>query len=264
MNLFEFDDYQEFLKCHVKLKSNERGYLTRLADGAGCQKSYLSQVIKGHVHFTPEHAMGLALFWNLSDSEAEYFVDLVHLGRTSYQPLKNKIRARLNAIRSERKSLAKRLHEKSIPDHEAQTYYASWIPSALHVAMDIKKLRTVESAAQALGLPTEVVRRHMELLESLGLVKRLDQEWIPSGRNLHLPNSSVFTVMNHQNWRSRALIDSQRGDQGLHYTAVQTLSLNDFERVRELILKNIDQHREIIGPSKSEAVACFCLDWFQL
>jgi uncharacterized protein (TIGR02147 family) len=264
MHVFDFEDYQEFLKSDVKAKAGQRGYLTRLAEGAGCQKSYLSQVIKGHVNFTPEHAMRLALFWNLSEMESEYFIELVHLGRTSFQPLKNKIRARLNALQAQRKNLAKRLNESSFSEPEAQVYYASWIPSALHVAVDLEKVRTADALAHLLGLPLEVVKTHMEFLVRLGLVNKKGQEWWPTGRNIHLPNSSSFNMMNHQNWRSRALVDSQKGDAGgIHYTSIQTLSFKDYETIQELVLEGIDHQRKIVGPSEPQTMACLCVDWFQ-
>ncbi len=210
--------------------------------------------------------MRLALFWNYDENESEYFIQLVHLGRTSFQPLKNKIRARLKELKAARENLAKRFQQNSIQDSEAQAlYYSSWIPSALHVMVDIQNLRTLESISKYLGLPTDVVKKQLEALERLGLVKREDGRWHPGGKNIHLPKASPFTAINHKNWRDRAHINAQRPEQdGLHYTAIQTLRLQDFELIKDLLLKFIEQQRKIVGPSESEELACFTCDWFRI
>ncbi len=266
MIVFDFNDYHDFLHYQIKDNSDVRGYLTQLAKAAECQKSYLSQVIKGRVHFTPEHATKLTLFWNLNDSESEYFIQLVHLGRTSFMPLIKKIRFRLKEIKSTRENFAQRFQQESVPSIEAQSsYYSSWIPGAIHVIVDIEKYRTLEAIATRLALPPNLVKSHLEILMSLGLVIKQGAQWLPTGKNIHLPKASMFTVVNHQNWKSRALLDCQMSDTaGVHYSAIQTLSTNDYENLKDLLLGFIDQQRKTIEPSKPEEIVCFTCDWFKI
>lgn len=266
MTVYDYDEYLDFLKAIIKNNSKTRGYLTELAQAAGCQKSYLSQVIRGMVHFTPEHAMKLALFWELSEIESDYFIQLVHLGRTSFQPLKNKIKDQLKVLKEQKDNMTMRFKQSSFDDEAKQMlYYSTWIMAAIHVMVDIERLRTSEAIAKHLNLSTEIVKNQLEKLEQLGLVKRHNLHWLPTGKGLHLPKGSVFTTINHQNWRDRALIDSQNPKaDSVHYTSVQTLSLKDFEVIKENILKFIDQQRKIIAPSKEEEVVCFTCDWFKI
>ncbi|MEQ1666631.1 MAG: hypothetical protein ABL927_14800, partial [Bdellovibrionales bacterium] len=71
--------------------------------------------------------------------------------------------------------------------------------------------------------------------------------------------------LNHQNWRSQALLDAQKiRSDSIHYTSIQTLSFSDFEKLKELILKFIDNQRDIIKSSKEEQLACFTCDWFRV
>ncbi len=266
MNIFEFGDYQELLKSQIKENSEKRGYLTLLAKEVGCQKSYLSQVIRGQVHFTPEHAMKLALFWNLSESESEYLIQLVHLGRTSFPPLVKKITNRLSEIKTSQANLEQRFRSNSFQDVEAQAlYYSNWMTSAIHILVDIEAFRKIESIGQRLNLSFQLVRSQLEKLERLNLVKRQGLDWLPSGKGMHLPKRSLLTGANHQNWRSRAIMDSQLEESdGVHYTAIQSLSLTDFEEVKALILKLIDRQRNLVGPSKAEELACLTCDWFRV
>ncbi|MGZ3712233.1 MAG: hypothetical protein ACXVBE_10770, partial [Bdellovibrionota bacterium] len=42
-------DYRSFLRLVVAEEGKERGYRKRLADQAGCQPAYLSQILSGNV-----------------------------------------------------------------------------------------------------------------------------------------------------------------------------------------------------------------------
>ncbi len=266
MSLFDFDDYKAFLKLHISENSAQRGYITLLARAASCQKSYLSQVLKGHAHLTPEHAMGLALFWSLDDIESEFFIQLVNLGRTSFSPLKNKILMRLQSLREEKENLGRRFKQGALADDAAQQlYYSSWIMSALHVIVDIEKFRTVNEISTYLNLSENLVSKNLNVLEKLQLVKKQGGRWLPSGKSIHLPKESLFTIMNHQNWRGRALLNAQDTQPGsVHYTSVQSLSVADYEKVTHMIIKFLDEQRKIVGPSKEEQLACLTLDWFRV
>jgi len=74
-------DYRSFLLSVVEDPEKTRGYRKRLADEAGCQPSYLSQMLKGSVELTLEQAERLCGFWKLDELEAEIFLNLVLMGR---------------------------------------------------------------------------------------------------------------------------------------------------------------------------------------
>ncbi|MEQ1666426.1 MAG: TIGR02147 family protein, partial [Bdellovibrionales bacterium] len=193
MNIYAFEDYKDFLRENIRKNSTIRGYNTNLAKAAGCQKSYLSQVIKSNVHLTPEHAIGVALFWNLNELESEYFLQLVHLGRTSYTPLKNKIKTRLGEIKEQSENLSLRYSADSLTDEfSLKNYYSYWLTSALHIVVDIEKLRTVDAISKYFCVPEAIVRNNLEELERLGLVKRDGGQWLSLQRSIHLSKNSPF------------------------------------------------------------------------
>jgi len=266
MEIFRFESYREYLRRQIEANSGQRGYLTKLAKGANCQKSYLTLVVRGEVHFTPEHAMGLAEFWGLSDLESDYFLDLVSFERASTPSLRAKLKKRLVELQKANSDLGKRYSESGIDSSEAQAiYYSAWHMSAIHVTLSIPGTQSAEEISEKLQLPLEIVRTGLAKLREIGVVKNDGSKWKAAKGNLHVGKDSMFNSLNHQNWRTRAVADSQRKDSaGLHYTAVQSVSRDDFRKIRELLLKSIDQQRKIVAPSKDEILATFCCDWFEV
>ena len=62
-----------------------------------------------------------------------------------------------------------------------------------------------------------------------------------------------------------AVDDSKRKNSGgLHYTVTQSVSKNDIQKIKFLFLELINQYHAIAGPSASEDLVCFCLDFFEI
>jgi uncharacterized protein (TIGR02147 family) len=265
MNVFNYDDYKSYLRAAIK-ESPERGYLTKLAAAAGCQKSYFTQVLHHHVHFTPEHATSLCRFWNFDDNEEDYFIELVNYARAGTQLLRHRIQKRLTQIKDEKLTLAKRFKASDITDEESRAfYYSSWLISAIHMAITIPDLQTVKSLSRHFRSEENEISKILEQLYKFGLAAKKGSAWVTTNKMIHLPRNSVFTSMNHLNWRNQALIDSQQHKKdSIHYTSITSLSKSDFYEIQQLVLKFIDQKRKIITPSKEEVLGCFTCDWFEV
>jgi uncharacterized protein (TIGR02147 family) len=263
-NLFEAGDYKDYLQTRIRENSAIKGYKTALASAAGCQKPYFSQVINSHIHLTPEHAMGLALYWNLNEKETEYWLTLVHLARTSFPPLVRSLNAKLEMIRKESRDLARRYPSAAIEEFEQQSvYYSSWIYGAIHLLVESPFYRSPQALAKRLHLPVEVVNRKAADLERIGLLRKNEGKYESTNRFLHLPKESPLNLTSHHNWRSQALLDvSDEQPDSVHYTAVQALSRADALAVRSLVLEFLDAQRKIVAPSPSEEAYCLTLDWF--
>ena len=81
-SVYEFIDYKLFLKKCIA-QSEQRGFTTRLAEAAGCQRSYFSTVLSGNIHLLPEHLFGICEFLKLSNDESEYLflvLDYIRVG----------------------------------------------------------------------------------------------------------------------------------------------------------------------------------------
>lgn len=265
MDLFEYIDYKAFLKEKIR-ESGERGYLTQIAEAASCQKSYLTQVLNHHVHFTPEHAAGISIFFNFDESEGDYFIELVNLARAGSEILKKRIQRRLAQIKQERLNLSKRFKVESISDDASRAlYYSHWLISAVHMAVTIPGLTTPKSLSQHFHVEETEIQKILEKLNSLGVVEKEGGRWKTTSSLIHLPKDSMFSQMNHLNWRMQAVLDSQKANRDhVHYTSIASLSKIDFQSIQATILRMLDQQRKTITSSKEEILGCFTCDWFEV
>lgn len=264
MNLFRYETYKDILIAQIASNPGGRGYRTKLAEAAGCQLSFLSQVIHSHVHLTPDHAAGLCEYWGFDNEERDYFLELVNLARAGSPILKTILLKRLAEIRAKHEDLASRYKKReSIREKDQALYYSSWHLSAIHILLTISEFRTVEEIAKRLSLPPSMVQQSLQQLTRIGLAVRKSGVWLPTENDLHLPKDSPFTSMNHSNWRHRATLDSCRREKGgVHYTTVHSVSRSDFEKIKEMALRFLDQTRAVVRTSPEEEVTCMTLDWF--
>lgn len=77
MILYNYQDYKSYLRDRCAERSSARGFQSLLAKAAGCQAPFISQMLRSHVHITPDHACGLAEFLGLDEVETEYFLNLL-------------------------------------------------------------------------------------------------------------------------------------------------------------------------------------------
>lgn len=178
MDIFSFNSYKEFIKKQINDNSESRGYQSKLAEAARCQKSYLSHILHSHHHLNPDQACGLALFWDLNNEETDWFLLLVDIERAQSESLKKRLREKLRYIKTAREDLAPRFKKPRIKVSEKEFfYYSSWHWSAIHIITSIPRYQTVEAISEKLGLPKSLVRDCLQNLEEIGLVKASNGRW---------------------------------------------------------------------------------------
>jgi uncharacterized protein (TIGR02147 family) len=265
ISVFNSTDYKDFLRSLIAEQSEKRGYQGQLASAAGCQPAYLSQVLRSHVHLTPEHACNLAHFLGLDELETHYFLLLVDYGRAGSRRLQQRIKTQLDKLKRESENFSKRLKEPGLKTAEAQAlYYSAWYWGAIHILTSVPEAQTPEAIAQRLNLPVELVLETLRGLKTMGLVKFEDNRWQFTGGNLHIPKNSPLNGVNHQNWRLKAVQDSQNpASDGLHYTFCFAVTRADYEKLKTMLLAFIDEQRKLIAPSECEELVCFTYDLYR-
>lgn len=263
--VYGFTDYKKFLAHKIKENSQTRGYQSLLSTAAGCHRSFISQVLSGHVHLTPEHALGLAVFWRFDADATEYFLDLVALGRAGTPALRAHLEARLKTFRTRHRNKEVRIEHPSLSELEHQaTYYSHWYWSAIHMLVGTERHRSEQAMSEKLHLPVAMVRQTLSALEAMGLVAKSKQGWISTRKNIHAPQDSIFSWLHHGSWRAKANESMrQKSPKGVHFTGVYSLSRRDRERIENLTVELMGSVNKIVGPSPEEDVACLCLDWFE-
>jgi uncharacterized protein (TIGR02147 family) len=266
-NLYQVSDYKEYLRDKIKDRRQERGYPSRLAEAAGIHRSYLSQVLHGNVHLTPDHAAALSDYWKLDGDDSEHFLNLVNFARAGSPSLRRMLDKRIKEAKSRHQELSDRHRgAKQLSEEDFAEYYSNWYFSAIHILLGIPSYQTPQKIAMRLMLSEEIVQKALEKLEQLKVIRRGKKgTWELSAGDLFLPKASALTTPYHTVWRERAMCDSQyRRPDSVHYTMVYSMSKIDVEKLRERILDLIEEMRTTIKDSANEELVTFACDFFRV
>jgi uncharacterized protein (TIGR02147 family) len=155
---FSYENYKTYLSAAISASQPSWGAVSRVAEAGGCQRAYLSRVLNGDVHLTPDHAHGIAEHFALTEAESEYFFSLVELGRAATAAYKKRLNLKLAKLRREQEDLQKKVNRpKSFSDNRDLEYYSAWYFSALHIIVSIPKYQTAALIAERLQISINVV-----------------------------------------------------------------------------------------------------------
>jgi uncharacterized protein (TIGR02147 family) len=264
--IFSFNSYRNFIRSWIEAQDKSRGLHVQMCKAMECQSAHLSRVLQEKIHLTMDQVFLLSQFLGLSQSESAYFLKLAEYDRAGNSRYRRQLFEDLTQMKRAQENLSKRFQENRIEDVEKEmTYYSSWHWTAIHFITAIKTYQTPNRIAERLGLTVGFVKSSLELLEKFKLVKKEGDLWVLNSGSIHLPKTSPLNTIQHGNWRARAVLKSQDiKDDGVHYTLVQSISEKDFEIIKQLLLKAIDDYKKIANPSESEELICFSLDFFRV
>lgn len=262
-SVFEFNDYKSFIEFQLK---KNWGEVSRLAKAAGCQRSYFSQVVHGPQHLTPDHAFGLCSYWKMSPEENEYFQLLVQKDRAATLDYRQHLERRLAELKKENENISERLERKNpLTGEKEALYFSAWYWAGIHTLTSIPEFQSVEAIADKLQISKGMVLFCLQHLEQHGLVTKKGSEWLHSRQNIHVSKASPLVTCHHNNWRQKATMHSQTGqDDGLHFTDVRSISRADYERIKNLLLDQIEKIADIAEPSKEEELVNLNLDFYKI
>lgn len=260
--LFSTLDYKVYLNDVVE--SAPRGFITKLAEAAPCQRSYLSKVLSGDIHITTDQAFNISRFLQHSELEENYFFSMVEYARASTRTYKEHLKNKLEKLKQENEDLSKRLQRSVVSFSEKEAfYYSSFIPSCIHILVSIPQYQTPQSISMALRIPLSIVQNTLDQLEKFELVKKEKDRYAFKGSSLHVSKTSPYVLFHHQNWRQQANLNAQKyGSENLHYTNVQSMSREAYEKTKLDLLHMIQRAAEISGPSKEQILVGFLTDLF--
>jgi uncharacterized protein (TIGR02147 family) len=268
--IFSILSYKEFLAQKLSSPDAGRGAHAAMAKAAGCQSAYLSQVLHSKVQLTPDHAFALCNWWRLDADETSYFMNLVHLERAAKPELRSYYEQALEEMRRKKADLAGRFQKaEKLESVHATKYYSDWLYAVLHVMVGtlphLDRDPHLKETARRLGLAEETVLKALQELKYMGVLTRTEKGWHSLNADLHLPKGSPLQYMNHVLWRLKS-VDAARSqkDQSLHFSAVYSLSAQDAQKIRELVVRLIEESRQIVAKSPEEKVVAMLCDYFYL
>jgi uncharacterized protein (TIGR02147 family) len=267
--IFELKSYREVLTHQLNKEGTRRGYRSLLARAAGCQPAYLSQVLAGSVQLTPEQASGLCDLWQFLEFESDYFLTLVHLGRSGQQGLTQRLERKLQRLKeehAEQRTVSLLAENQKYDREKALLYYLDWVPSAVHLCLMIPGFNHPSAIARRLKIDDGIALLTLQALEALGIVHRDESRWILTSKTLHAADESLFAPHHHRNWREKAIEYFRYGrmSKNLHYTSVYCLDRVAFLKIRQELSGLIETSRRMALPAAEETLTCLNIDWFEI
>lgn len=267
MSIFREKNYRDIIEQR-RSKTEERGYLSKLAKAMRCHRSTLPQVLSGRIELTLDQAADLAHFWEFNPQETEFFLDLVAHARATSRELKKLIERRLETARVNAADLAKNLPAGTVDASKTvdPIYYTSTNYSAVHVLTSIPAYQTLAALSTHLGLAESVVEKILQHLKRLSLVTYKNGKWTATAKSIHLARDTEYYKLNNRNWRLRALnqLDTRDSTGSVAYTGVHSLSLDLKEELQREIFALIKDFHHRMGPSPAETCVCLNVDFFEI
>jgi uncharacterized protein (TIGR02147 family) len=267
LSIYEYKDYKKYVLDWIQTRANEgRGQRKQLADAIGCQTPFITHVLSGNYHFSAEQAEACSTWMGLNETESEFFILLVLKQRAGTRGLEVLFGRQISERRENATVLKKRLNITETLSPEVQMiYYSSWHYSAIHIALLIPSLRSIDALQKYFALPMPRVTEVVDFLVDHGLVEQNKNLFKVSRSMIHLAKGSPLLNQHHSHWRLRAIESLQiRNNEDLHYSAAIALSREDFEWVREKLSQLLEQLVARVKDSKDEKLAAMTLDWFEV
>ena len=266
MDIFSFQSYKRYLEFKLGPLGLGRGAKSDLAKFLNCQSGFISQVIKGDAQLSLEHSISTARYLRLGEDEENYFMLLIQFEKAGSKELAEYFKKEIKKRIDERKQIKKRLDIKDVMTSEQQSkYYSSWIYAAVHVALLIPKLRTIQSISKRLNLSPSRVHQVLDELVEWKLANHEGDEYRASAKRLHVGSSSPELFKHQQNWRIEAIKSIEKNEMShIHYSGVLAFSKEDSQKIREIFLKSISEMEVVIRPSPEEELYVVNLDFFTL
>jgi uncharacterized protein (TIGR02147 family) len=265
--IFDYKEYKAYLNDTIeKAPKKGHGMRSALAQAAGCQTAYISQVLNGSAHLSLEQAEGINRFLGHQRDEAQFFLLLIQYDRAGTPALKDRLRGQITELIERRLVLKNRLDVKKTLSREHQaTYYSAWYYAAIHILLTIPEFRTVSAIAKRIGLPSKRVSEVLEFLISVGLAERAGDSYRVGATRIHLESDSPLIAKHHANWRMQAIQALDRGaEENLHYSSVVSVSKDDLLKIKSMLVQSIESAKAVIKDSKEETLCGFSLDFFNL
>lgn len=267
MNIFDFDDYKDLFRDKLKtMPKRGHGQLLRIAKLLDVHTTLLTHIFKGKSNLSPEQALKICGYLGFTTLETDYFMVLVQIARAGDKSCKDYYRAQQDSLRKRSLDLKSRFEPKQILDEKDQAqFYSEWTYSAVNLLTAIEGFQTPYAIAARLGLKVQEVTRILDFLTSLGLCRRVGNEFHIGDAQTFLGRDSALLRRHLLNWRGRVaekIYDS--GDEDIMYTHPVVVSKKDFAVLHAKILEFLKDFRATAEPSACEELCCLNLDWVRV
>ncbi len=264
VSVFDYKNCRDFLKAWIKEKGG-RGGASRLAAAMGISGSMISLIMKGTKNLSLEQGTELAEYLALNEREEEYLFLLIELARAGSHKLTQRLEKKQQSLLQKSRQISNRAKkDKEFTETEKSVYYSSWLFTGVRNLSACPSTRTPKSIASYLGIEMQVLQPVLEFLVAHDLVILEKGQLTYGPQHTHLASDSPYANQQHRSWRIKGMeLMERRREEDLFYSCPMSLSKEAFEQIRTWLPSAIEHILKIVGPSPSEEVACFNIDFFR-
>ncbi len=234
--MFEYFDYQQFLRDFYEEKKQQNPYISYryLGNRMRLDPGFLLKVIQGKMHLAERSIPTVCAFFKFSERESRYFEVLVRYNKAKTI---SDIKLYFEKLMSLRECRARPVEESQY------AFYQRWYHSAIHALLSIYEFRgEFKKLASMLSPPISAkeARESIALLKKIGMIK-IDENGV------YRPTESFVT--SGEKWHSAAIRDFQKETINLSAEALElhpkekrdistitvALSSKDLPEIRERI-----------------------------
>lgn len=266
--IFDFSDYRAYLNALLKSYPKKgHGVRSVWAQKMNCQIAYVSHVLNGLYDLSTEQGESLARHLGFNKEETEFFLLLIQTERAGTQHLKKFYRQLTNEILLQRENVRKRMKIKDSLDIEDQAiYYSNWLYAAVHMILTIPEYQvSPEKIATYFNTPLSKIREILEFLQTRNLVLLTNGRYSLVGKYLFINKHSPLFSNQQSFWRQKAIESIYQNNlDDIHFSSIFTVSESDLKKLKNILLKSVEDTTELINPSKEEKLYSICLDLFEV
>lgn len=265
--IYDYLNYKEFLNQKISsMPQKGRGIRLKLAQALSCQTAYISQVLNRETNFSLEQAVKVSQFFEFNKEESRFFLLLVQLERAGSHDLVVFLKNEIQDILTKRAEIETRVNiTDSLDERNQHIYYSVWYYAAIHILLSIPEFQTPKKISEHLRLSLKKVYEVIDFLCETGLAKREGDRYFIGQTRIHLGKNTIQIRRHHTNWRNQAItsIDKNSPDD-LHYSSVISMGKKDTVAIKEIMMKAIEECREVIRVSPEEQLQVMTIDFFKL
>jgi len=264
-DIWNYTDYKEFIKTtHASMENGGRGQLKKLAESLGVHSTLISQVVNGPKDFSDEQALKVALALQLTDAEIDYFLQMVFYSKAGSADLGAYHLTKIKLMSEKAQTVSSRVGKSAeLTENDKIRYYSDWSFVGVWLATSLPHLKDAQMIADELGLPRNRVLEILEFLVSKNLCEQTKSGLTMGLQKIHVPAGSPLVKNHHMNWRLKSLNfvqDVKKSE--LAFTAPISISVKDFEKIKKMILKLIEDISKVVSETEPEVLACLNFDQF--
>ncbi|MBN1307211.1 MAG: TIGR02147 family protein [Chitinispirillaceae bacterium] len=195
--LFEYFDYQEFMRDFYEEKKRENPYISYryLGSHMHLDPGFLLKVLQGKHHLAERSIPSVCTFFKFSERESRYFEMLIKYNKAKTT---SDIKLYFEKLMTLRESRARPVEESQY------AFYQKWYHSAIHALLSIYEFKGGFKRLASMLTPPITAKQAQE---SIALLKRINMIEL-GGDGIYRPANAFVT--SGEKWRSVAIRDFQK------------------------------------------------------